>query len=144
MDGIEFWHWWVLAILLAGIEVFAPGAVFIWLGIGAAAVGALLLVIPALSWEFQLLAFAVFAVAALGGSRLLIRRIPIKTDDPGLNRRAEHSIGRVLVLETAIVDGRGRAFVGDTLWTVEGRDLPAGEKVRVIGANGTILRVEPL
>ncbi|MGT2486861.1 NfeD family protein [Methylobacterium oryzae CBMB20] len=30
----------------------------------------------------------------------------------------------------------------DTLWRVEGPDLPAGVRVRVIAVGGTILRVE--
>ena len=48
---IEFWHWWVLALLLIGIEIFAPGFIFIWLAAAAGVVGVLLLVMPGLSWQ---------------------------------------------------------------------------------------------
>ncbi len=64
------------------------------------------------------------------------------TDQPDLNRRPEQLVGRVLVVEEAIEGGRGKVRVGDTLWTVEGRDLPAGAQVRVRAARGTVLLVE--
>ena len=35
LEGLEFWHWLVLGVVLAIIEVFAPGAFFLWLGISA-------------------------------------------------------------------------------------------------------------
>jgi len=33
--------------------------------------------------------------------------------------------------------------VDDTLWLVEGPDLPAGARVQVIGVDNTLLRVTP-
>ena len=32
LDGTQFWHWWILALIFAGIEILAPGVFFIWLG----------------------------------------------------------------------------------------------------------------
>jgi hypothetical protein len=59
-----------------------------------------------------------------------------------LNRRAESYVGRMFTLDGAIVDGRGRFRVDDTVWLVEGPDLPAGTRVRVTGTDKTLLRVE--
>ena len=39
LEGIEFWYWWVAAVVFVVIEILAPGFVFIWLGIAAAVVG---------------------------------------------------------------------------------------------------------
>ena len=64
-----------------------------------------------------------------------------KSDLPDLNRRADQLIGRVLVLEEAIEGGRGKVRAGDTVWPVEGPDLPAGREVRVIAAKATLLVV---
>lgn len=65
-----------------------------------------------------------------------------KSDQPNLNRPAVQLVGRVLVVEEAIEGGRGKVRVSDTLWPVEGPDLPAGAQVRVTAARGTVLLVE--
>jgi membrane protein implicated in regulation of membrane protease activity len=51
-------------------------------------------------------------------------------------------VGRVGLLEEAIEQGRGKARVGDTLWTVEGQDSPVGAQERITAAHGTVLKVE--
>jgi membrane protein implicated in regulation of membrane protease activity len=66
-----------------------------------------------------------------------------RSDQPDLNRRGAQCIGRVYRVEEAIVANRGKVRVGDTLWPVEGPDVPAGTPVRVAGVNGTLLVVEP-
>jgi inner membrane protein len=66
----------------------------------------------------------------------------LQTDQPDLNLRASQIVGRVVLLEEAIEHGRGKARVGDTLWTVEGPDAPAGAEVRITAAQGTVLKVE--
>ncbi len=139
---IEFWHWWVLAVLLGAVETVAPGAAFLWLGGAAGVVGLALLVWPAMSWELQGLLFAVLAIVAVVGVRALSERSAATTSTPNLNRRAEQYIGTLHTLDSPIVNGRGRAQVGDGLWSVEGPDLPAGTRVRVVGADGTRLKVE--
>jgi hypothetical protein len=45
-------------------------------------------------------------------------------------------------LERPIVNGRGKIHVDDTRWIVEGKDLPTGSVVRVVAADGVVLRVE--
>ncbi len=50
-EEIEFWHWWVAAIVLIGVEVFAPGTVALWMAVSAAVVGLLLLAVPEVSWQ---------------------------------------------------------------------------------------------
>lgn len=66
----------------------------------------------------------------------------LKTDQPELNRRPAQLVGRIVSVEEAITHGRGRVRVDDTLWVAEGSDAPAGAKVRVMAAEGTVLRVE--
>jgi membrane protein implicated in regulation of membrane protease activity len=65
-----------------------------------------------------------------------------RSDLPDLNCRAAQLIGRSFVVEEVIEGGRGKVRVGDTLWAVEGPDLPAGAEVRVTAVNATLLRVE--
>ncbi len=142
LEGIEFWHWWVLAIVLVILEALAPGAIFLWLGVAAAVVGTLLLALPGLGWEGQVLIFAVVSVAAIVGWRVYQRSHPTKTDQPALNRRGEQYVGRLLTLDAPIVNHQGKNKVDDSTWKVEGDDLPAGTRIRVTSVDGVVLRVE--
>lgn len=143
LDGTQFWHWWILAAIFAGIEIVAPGAFFIWLAAAAALTGLSALFIPGMSWQIEALIFAVLAVASIMFWRNYIKKNNGKEDPAsGLNRRGEQMIGRTAVLSEPIQNGRGKAKIDDTMWRVEGSDLPAGTQIRVIGVNGAILRVE--
>ena len=143
LDGTQFWHWWILAALFAGIEILAPGVFFIWLGAAAALTGIIALVIPSLGWEIEALIFAVLAVVTVVYWRNRIKSDKGK-DDPAamLNRRGDQMIGRTAVLSEPIQNGRGKARIDDTVWRVEGGDLPAGTQVKVTGVDGAILKVE--
>lgn len=143
LEGIEFWWWWALAVLLVVIEILAPGFVFLWFAVAAAAMGVVLLLVPSLSWPVQLAIFAVLAVAALALGRRYFRRKPSPpADNPKLNRRSEQYIGRHLTLSEPITDGVGWAKVDDSRWRVAGPDLPAGTHVKVVGVDGATLQVE--
>ena len=143
LDGTQFWHWWILAAIFAGIEILAPGVFFIWLGAAAAVTGLIALVIPGMGWEIEALIFAVLAVLSVVGWRNYIKRAKAK-DDPAamLNRRGDQMIGRTAVLSEPIQNGRGKARIDDSVWRVEGTDLPVGTQVKVTGVDGAILKVE--
>ncbi len=142
-EEIEFWHWWIAAIVLIVVEVFAPGTVALWMAVSAAVVGLLLLAIPGVTWQTQFLVFAVLSVATVVAWRAYQLRHPTVTDQPTLNRRGEQYVGRVFTLTEAIVNGTGKIHVDDTMWKVEGEDLAEGTRVRVTGVAGTVLTVEP-
>lgn len=136
--------WWIVALVLIAIEVIMPGYFMLWIGIGAAATGLLVLVMPDLSLLIQSIAFAVLAFVSCAvywyGLRPKLQR-----DEPGddrLNRRGEQLIGKRYELIEAIVNGRGKARVGDGQWLVSGPDLPIGSTVEVIAVEGTTLKVK--
>jgi len=143
LDGTQFWHWWILAAIFARIEILAPGVFFIWLGVAAAVTGFVALIIPSLGWEIEALIFAVLAVLSVVFWWNYIKKGKAK-DDPAamLNRRGDQMIGRTAVLSEPIQNGRGKARIDDTVWRVEGSDLPAGAQVRVTGVDGAVLKVE--
>jgi inner membrane protein len=60
------WNWFVLGLLLLGVEVLAPGTFILWLGAAALATGVLTLIVD-LSWQVQLIAFSVLSVLAVIG-----------------------------------------------------------------------------
>ena len=142
--GFEFWtiwSWLALGLLLVIIEVFAPGVVFVWLGIAAIVLGLIVGMLPGMGWETQIALFAVLSVVSVLGGRAYIKRNPVKSDDNRLNRRAEQYIDRTFVLAVPIENGYGKLVVDDSTWKIKGDDLPVGAKVKVVGADSTVLNV---
>jgi len=140
-QSLQWWHWWIAAALLGIVEAMMPGAVAIWFAAAAAVVGALLLVIP-VPWQLQLVLFGALSISALAAWRFWKREHPETSDLPQLNKRAAQYIGQVCVLSEPIVQGSGKARVGDGYWKVRGPDLPAGTAVRVTAVEGVVLVVE--
>lgn len=137
------WNWMFLALALFGLEAVVPGVHFVWFAVAALAVGLLALGIG-IPFAAQLVAFAVLAVASVFIARRYARPDSATSDLPDLNARAAQYIGRVVTVEEPIRGGRGKVRVGDTLWQAEGADIDAGTRVRVKGANGPVLAVEPV
>jgi membrane protein implicated in regulation of membrane protease activity len=144
MEAVQFWHWWVLGGLLVIVETFAPGFVFLWLGVAAGVVGSVLVVWPQAPLELQLLAFAGLSLASVFGWRRWQSSRPDRSEQPNLNRRAAHYVGRRVSLVEPIVNRRGRIRLADATWPVTGPDLPAGRVVEVIAADGAVLTVAPV
>ena len=139
---IEVIAWACLALLLIAAEVLAPGVFMLWLGIAAAVVFAVVLLVPGIPPPWQALMFIVLSFATIYIYRRFFGRLDEKSDQPLLNRRAEQFVGHVFVLDSAIVNGNGRIKMGDALWTVTGPELPAGSRVRVVSADSMVLSVE--
>lgn len=140
------WNWMVLGAVLLTLEIVAPGAYLLWLGIAAILTGTLSLQLwesAVWGWQVQVLVFLALSIASvLVGRRFFPNTGQDDTDQPLLNQRERQLIGRTATLEDAITNGYGRVRLGDTLWRVAGPDLPAGTRVRVVSADDGELRVE--
>jgi hypothetical protein len=134
------WSWLVVGLVLMALEVAAPGIFLFWLGLAALLVGLLSFAVP-MSWEIQLITFAVLSLAAVPVWRRLARARSSAPEHNFLNRRADALVGRVFTLEKPIQDGVGTVRVDDTVWRVAGPDAPAGSRVRVVRADGASLTV---
>jgi hypothetical protein len=141
---MEFWHWLVVAAVFAVIEIAVPAMVCIWFAAAALGTAAIAWIAPGLGWEHQALIFAALAIASVAIGRMAFARIRARSSGSGLNRRAQTYVGRTFTLERPIVDGRGRLRIDDTMWLVEGPDLPAGTRVRVTGADSALLQIREL
>jgi inner membrane protein len=138
--GFGVWNWFILAVLLFVLELALPGIHFLWFGMAAVVVG-LLALATGLAWPYQVIAFGIIAVLTVFVVRRYVRPDVSKSDLPDLNERALQYVGRSLVVEEAIENGRGKVRVGDSVWQAEGPDVPAGSRVKVTGARGTVLVV---
>ena len=140
-NSIEPWVWFASGLVLIGLELAVPGSFLIWFGAGALVVGALVAYFE-MDWRWQLVLWGILSISFL----LVGRRLTIKDDekegDPYLNKRGSRYQGRVFVLKQALAHGKGTLEIGDSLWRINGPDLPAGAHVKVIGQEGTTLIVE--
>lgn len=139
---LEFWHWMILAALLAGLEILTPGFFFLWLGGAALLTGIVALVVPSLTWEIQVLVFALLSGVSVLAWYRFRDKLVIQSDDNTLNRRGEQMLARTATLSEPIVNGRGQIRIDDTVWRCEGPDLPAGTRVKVTSVRGAMLSVE--
>ena len=144
IEGLIFWHWWLLGLGLLVLEMLAPGVFFLWMGIAAGAIGLLVWLAPTVAWQLQVLGFAVLSVvlAVLAGFRL--NRHPLRTDQPRLNRRGEQYVDRGFTLDDPIANGIGKLRFEDTIWKIRGADCRTGTRVRVVEVDGVNLLVESI
>lgn len=134
------WNWLIVGLVLVGLELLAPGVFLFWLGLAALIVGMLSFLID-WSWQTQVIVFALLAIAAVPLWRRFAQRKSEPSDNSFLNKRNDALIGRVFTLEKPIVDGYGTVRVGDTVWRVNGPDTAAGDRVKVVKADGAKLTV---
>lgn len=138
----QHWFWLSLGFVLGAIEMIAPGFFLMWLGLAAIIVGVLTWALP-ISLPLQVALFAILSVLTVYAGKKFLKDNPIESDDPNLNNRGARLTGEIVTVVEAIADGRGRVKVGDTEWNARGTDAAAGARVRVTGADGAVLLVEP-
>ena len=139
----DVFAWAAIALLLFAAEALAPGAFMLWLGFAAVAVFMAVLLVPGIPVLAQVAAFIALGFVSIQVYRKWFRARERQSDQPALNRRTAALVGRVVTLQHAIVDGRGRVQIADAYWDVTGPDLPAGAHVRIVGGDAMTLQVEP-
>lgn len=146
LEGLTHWHWLGLGFALLAIEVLGSVGFLLWTGIAALEVGILLLLWP-FGWQVQLLLFAVQSLLTTWAWwRWQHRRDSSRQDAAApINERMQSYLGLELTLLDEVSQGMSRVRLDDSVWTVRcAASLPAGSKVRVVGADSHILLVEPL
>ena len=144
MDGIEpYWIWFAVGLVLAGLEMVVPGVYLIWLAVAALVTGAIVLV-SAPPVMMQVVCFIFLALIAAFSAKRWLRDQPIVSSDPLLNNRLGRLVGQTARVTEAIESGCGRVRVGDGEWLARGPDLARGERVRIVGNDGSQLLVEPI
>ena len=144
LDQTEFWHWLIFGGILIILEVVLPGTILLWTGVSAIIVGLLQLMFPAMPWELQMVIFAVLSLVTVTGYRIWIKKRPIETLDPTLNKRGAQYIGREVTVTETQLGGRGRTMVDDSTWLIrseDGEELNKDSIYRVTGVDGATLLI---
>ncbi|MRX28233.1 NfeD family protein [Kangiella sp. HZ709] len=145
--NMEYWHWLAIGLVLLTLEMFAPGAILLWFGVAGIVVGVLQLIFGDLIGpQVQWLLFSIFSIVSIVAWKSYAKKhkIGVRDENDTLNQRGKALIGKEFVLSTAIVNGVGKAKVGDTHWRVIGSDMEINQRVKVVGFEGASLKVEAL
>ena len=131
--------WMVAGLVLLGIEIVAPGAFMMWLGLAAFGTG-LVVLATGIGFELQVVTCGVLAAITLAiGIRFRNRPTRLNTQQAGLAGRT--------VTALTFTGREGRVRLGDSDWSARvPTDVPEpapGARLRVEGVDGTVLIVRP-
>ncbi|SMP56046.1 hypothetical protein SAMN02744783_01592 [Serratia sp. CC22-02] len=141
------WFWLSLGGVLLAAEMLGAGGYLLWSGVAALLVGALIWLLPPLSWAWQGMIFAVLTVVVAYLWWYWLRRRPAAAsgDSPVLNQRNRQLIGTRATLTEPMHNGMGRINIGDSSWRAQAaEDLPAGTEVEVVAVEGVTLVIRAL
>jgi len=145
MYDLNAWDWLGLSLALFAFEILISGIFLFWVGIGAIIVALLLVLVPDISWQVQLLVFGVTTIGTIlvwsyfGRSRF---QKPAGAC-VNLNDRSLNYVGQSRLLSESIVGGKGALIIDDSRWIVTGPDLAIGTLVQITAVvNGELTVIE--
>ncbi|EDK26017.1 hypothetical protein VSWAT3_14762 [Vibrionales bacterium SWAT-3] len=144
LEQVNHWHWLAFGLALLALELVGTAGYFLWIGISAMLVGALLGALP-IGWQMQWLSFASFSLI----TTWLWWRRQLSSDKRSdsnreLNQREKQLVGQTARIDTDIQKGKCRIRLGDTTWSaVSSHDLKAGTEVVVTAVDGIVLTIAP-
>lgn len=134
--------WGVFGVVLACFEILIPGVYLLWLGAGSLLTAGVLFLFPQLSLTWILITLGGSSVIfMIMGSFLYHQYFWHQKGDETLNRRGENLIGQTFILDEDMVHGKGRVRIGDSYWTIKGKDAKAGASFTVERVEGNTLCV---
>lgn len=147
LEGISPFYWLAFALIIGVFEMLGPTSLLLWPALGALSVGGALFAFPDMSGGVQVVLFAVSsAILALVGRWAVPRMGKGDRSAEHLNNPAIRVVGEIAeVIESNGLEGR--VVVGGVRWHArwpEGKFPAIGERVRITGAEGSTLTVEPL
>ncbi|GAB1411752.1 MAG: NfeD family protein [Burkholderiales bacterium] len=141
----EWWQWAVLGIGLIIAELAIPAFFIVWFGLGALLVSIVLLVAPSLSLTAQLLTWTLASIAMVVFWFRIFKPGMHKTK---IGMSDSNIVGEVGMLTRDVEPfqkGQVRfqkPFVGSEVWQcIADEKIKAGERVRVLGIEGSFLKV---
>lgn len=146
MDNVAWILWTVLGVILIVAEVFTPGFVLLWFGIGALA--AALAGVLEFGYPVQFLVFFIVSIALTAASRTIFSNYFVRDSEPGgLKTGFEALPGKIGTVVSsshgALQEGAVKVY-GST-WTAypaDGEDpLEAGDRVVVESLKGASIYV---
>ncbi|MFC1770721.1 NfeD family protein [Candidatus Margulisiibacteriota bacterium] len=138
--------WLLLGILLCIIEIFMPGLIIIFFGLGAITVGLICFILK-ISINIQLTIFIFTSITYL----ILFRKWFMTSiffkgkKETSIETNTEFVGEQAVVVKDVGPDAFGKVELHGTLWTAKAKEnIPKGEKVKVINKDNLTLEVKKL
>lgn len=142
---VEWWYWIVAGVALVLCELAIPLFVLIWFGLSAIAVGILLAVLPSVSLTVQLGLWLVLSIALVAYWFRVFKPNQHKTR---VGMADNNIIGEVGLLTHAVAPFQKgevrfqKPLLGSEVWTcLSEQEIAAGERVRIVSVEGTLITV---
>jgi len=144
--GLLWWHWVVLGVVLTLLELAVPAFFLVWFGVGAIVVGLAVVALPGLPLAWQCITWIAVSVAFIW--------LWFKLFKPGFHKTGVGMSKGQLIGEIGIVIRDIRPYergqirlqkpvLGDEVWeSIADAEIKAGERVKVLGIEGNMLKVD--
>lgn len=143
--AFEWWHWAVLGIVLILSELALPAFVLIWFGLGALILALLVAVLPDMGLTAQLAIWTVLSVAMVFIWMRVFRPGMHKTRIGMSDANVLGEIGLLIHDVAPFAKGSVRfqkPVLGDETWDcIADEAIGSGERVRVVGIEGSLIKV---
>lgn len=141
----EWWHWAIAGIALILAELAIPAFVLIWFGLGGLLVAIMLALVPKLSLTSQLAIWLLCSVAFVALWFQVFKPGHLKTrvgaSDPDVIGETGLLVRGVAAFERGEVRFQ-KPILGGEVWScIADESIAAGERVRVIAVEGSLLKV---
>ncbi|CAG0926875.1 MAG: hypothetical protein EFKGCFLK_01636 [Rhodocyclaceae bacterium] len=141
----EWWHWAVLGIGLIIAELAIPAFFIVWFGLGALLVSIVLLAAPSMSLTAQLLTWTLASVAMVVLWFRIFKPGMHKTKIGMSDSNIVGEVGMLIRDVEPFQKGQVRfqkPLVGSEVWEcISDETIKSGERVRVLGIEGSFLKV---
>lgn len=140
LSDLTYWHWLTLGVIFIIVELFSASVFFLWMGVAALIVGAILYQWQII-WEVQLLLFSVLSIVLI----YLVKKFwRVKSNDTQLNNRTHRLIGQTYPVAEMNENGI-KVRVNDSLWLAKtNENVIVGQMVKVVDVDSITLIVETL
>ncbi len=145
LNAFTRWEWWaIIGFVLVVLEVFMPGAIFLWPALAALTLAAVTW-LSDFDWQVYMILFALLTLVYAFAGRNAYLKMRDQSDQPMLNKRSHQLVGKYCeIVETTNLE-RGRVRMGDSTWLARSAagtsELVVGEHVQVTAVEGTTLIV---
>ncbi len=141
----EWWHWFVVGIVLTLAELVIPAFFVIWFGLGALLVGAILFLAPALSSTAQIGLWIIASLAMLIVWFRFFKNSQNKTQSGTADGEVIGEVGLLVSNIAPFAKGKvrfQRPLLGSDEWMcLADEAISAGERVRVVAIEGSFFKV---